>query len=138
MPRSLIAAYAAAVCFAAAVCMSIAVGVTLFSIVRIAAPHLTSISYQNQLQVSTPYSPAICVMPNEYALPPGVAMAPPPPALTKEQLEEARQSSLRSALGYERSSGLRSLLLWGTTLLVSAILWFLHWRILREARPVAV
>jgi hypothetical protein len=137
MPRSLIAIYAAAVCFAAAVCMSIAAGVVLFSIVRIAAPQLTSSSYQSQLQLPSPVSSAVRVMPGGYALPPGVTM-PPPPSLTPKQMDEMRRNSLRSALVFERSAGTRSLLLWGITLMVSAILWLLHWRILRDARATAV
>jgi hypothetical protein len=133
MPRSLIAIYAAAVCFAAAVCMSIAAGVVLFSVVRIAAPQLTSSPYQAQLQMPSPVASAVRVMPGGYALPPGVTM-PPPPSLTPKQMEEMRQKSLRSALVFERSAGTRSLLLWGITLVVSAVLWLLHWRILRGAR----
>lgn len=133
MQRSLIAVYAAAVCFAAAVCMSIAAGVTIFSVVRIAAPQLTSSGYQSQLQAQPAYSTAIRVLPNGMALPPGVTM-PPPPSLTPQQMAEARESALRMALVFERSSGTRSLILWGITLLVSGVLWLIHWGILRRER----
>ena len=53
-------------------------------------------------------------------------------------MEEARQNSLRMSLVYERSSGVRSLILWSITLAVSGILWLLHWRILRQERAAAV
>lgn len=136
MQRSLIAIYAAAVCFAAAVCMSIAAGVTLFSIVRIAVPQVTSSGYQGQLQAQPAYSTAIRVLPNGMALPPGVTMSPPP-SLTPQQMEEARANALRMALVFERSSGTRSLILWGITLMVSGVLWLIHWGILRRERAAA-
>jgi hypothetical protein len=117
--------------------MSIAAGVSIYSVVRIAAPQLTSSSYQSQLQLPSPVASAVRVMPGGYALPPGVTM-PPPPSLTPKQMDEMRQNSLRSALVFERSAGTRSLLLWGITLLVSSVLWLLHWRILREGRATAV
>jgi hypothetical protein len=117
--------------------MSIAAGVVLFSIVRIAAPQVTSSSYQSQLQLPAPISSGVRVMPGGYALPPGVTM-PPPPSLTPKQMEEMRQNSLRSALIFERIAGTRSLIQWTITLLVSGVLWLLHWRILREARATAV
>ena len=138
MPRSLIAIYAAAVCFAAAVCMSIAAGVTLYSIVRVAAPQLTSGMYQNLAQLPPPNASAVRIVPNSYVPPPGVYMPPPPPPLTTSQLAENREAALRSALVTERSSGTRSLILWAITLLVSAVAWLLHWRILRDARATAV
>ncbi len=137
MPRSMIAIYAAAVCFAAAVCMSIAAGNALFSIVSIAAPQLTSSSYQSLLRLESPVASAVRVVPDSFMLPPGGSM-PPRPSLTPKEMEESRQNNLRAALVYERSAGTRSLILWGITLLVSAVLWLLHWRILREARAAAV
>jgi hypothetical protein len=136
MTRSLIAVYAAAVCFAAALCMSIAAGVALFSIVRITMPEVTSSGYQSQLQAQPAFAGAMRVMPNGVVLPPGVT-PPAPPTLTPKQMEDARRNSLRMALVYERSSGMRSLILWGITFAVSGVLWLLHWRILRHERGAA-
>jgi len=124
------------VCFAVAICMSIAAGVTIFSVVRIAAPEITSSGYQSQLQAQPVYPAAIRVLPNGMALPPGVTM-PPPPSLTPQQMEEARANALRMALVFERSSGMRSLILWGITLVVSGVLWLIHWGILRRERAAA-
>lgn len=136
MPRSLISIYAAAVCFAAAVCMSIAAGVTIFSIVRITIPEVTSSAYQSQLQAPAEYAAAARVAPG------GMVVFPPfgsaaPPSLTPEQMKKARQTALRLALVYERGSGTRALILWGITLVVSGVLWLLHWRILRRERDGA-
>lgn len=137
MSRSLTSIYAAAVCFAAAVCMSIAAGITIFSAVRIAMPDITSGNYQSQLQAPPVFPASIRAMPDGMLLAPGVT-APAPPALTPQQMEEARRNSLQMALVYERSSGIRSLILWGIILAVSSVLWLLHWRILRQERAAAI
>ena len=130
MNRNWVQVYAASTCFAAVICMAVAVGALIYSIVRIAAPYMTVSSDQAQ-----PYIAVTEIR----STPPGAAINRPagPPNLSGAESDRIRLEGSRRAMVYmkavliEGQSGRRGLIYWTITLLVSSVLWFLHWRMLR-------
>lgn len=114
MKRSVIRIYATTVCFAAVVSGTIAGGFTLYSIERLILPMITADLDRASLGRTSVETRPIA-----------------PSATTHSQLrEEARAYGIEQ----ERQSGLRGVFLWGSVLLVSALLWLVHWRLLNSRR----
>lgn len=134
MQRSLTGLYATAVCFAAVICATVAAGVVLYSGVRALAPGITAVGYQSQLHAPV-YTAPIHVNPQFFPAPPGAVLAQPIPSAplpSPKEMERLRRESSSYTLQVERGAGTRALILWGIVLVVSSVLWVLHWRLMKS------
>lgn len=127
MNRTWVKVYAAAVCFGAVTCMTVATGVLLYSVVRVSAPSITV------SPIPPPYTQLYM-----NAAPRGVGPGAGVPASTLEtqvqspsQADRMQREYMDRATANERRNGLRGAIYWSITLLVSSVLWVLHWRVLK-------
>ena len=126
MSRSIVAIYAAAVCFASVGCMAIALGVFAHSTVSLVAPSLTMPPVS-----AARYEPQPHFAPPSGAEPPRLVPAAP---LSEAELLKRRAAAHEVAIQDEVASAGRAMLRWGIVSIVAGILFFAHWRILRKER----
>lgn len=124
MSRSIVAIYAAAVCFASVGCMAIALGVFAHSTVSLVAPSLTMPPVS-----AARYEPQPHFAPPSGAEPPRLVPAAP---LSEAELLKRRAAAHEVAIQDEVAGAGRSMLRWGIVSIVAGILFFAHWRILRK------
>lgn len=130
MNRTWIQIYAAAVCFGSVICIAVAGGTFLYAVVRVSAPAMTVSPYQamtfNAVMVQ-PSSPGGV----QVQSPSGNRHVVPVPAISAAESQER-------TIGYERQVGLSQAISSAIAVLVAAVLWFSHWRILKNSRNAAV
>ena len=136
--------YLLAVCFVAMVCAAITTGMVIYGLVKIAAPELTLDTWSYSAHQSledfrqSQFNPDNRTPGRVFAPTTGgpLALGPSPtaqpggkPPLSDEQLELQRQQSYQQVLAGHQRSALQDLVRLSIVLLVSALLFYTHWRI---------
>jgi hypothetical protein len=134
MPRTVIEIYAALVCFVSIACLAIGVGNLLYGAIGVAYPSLTLNPMNVPLYQDVPFE---MPTPAEVATQRAGVPVHARPRLTEEEIAKRRAIAIESATQNERQSSLQSLLRWAITSLVSGVLFFTHWRLLRRGRAGA-
>jgi hypothetical protein len=130
MPRTVLQIYAAAVCFVSVGCLSIALGIVAYSAIGVLDPALTA----HPMSLVPPPAPPFVTppMPADGAATLGAisAAATSPPVAGEEASRKA--AALETGLRNEAIVSKQSVLRWSIVALISALLFLLHWRILRR------
>ena len=124
MPRTVVQIYAAAVCFASLACLAIALGVVAYSAVAIVNPSFTM--HPMNMPPERPFVP----MTAPEGLRSGVI--PAPPQLSEEERSKRRAEAMAQSLRNEVATGRHDALRWGISAVIAAVLFWIHWRILRR------
>ena len=150
--------YLLAVCFVAMVCAAITTGMVFYGLVKIAAPELTLDSWSYSAHQSlenfrrSQFNPANT--PKAASIAPGAGSAraiavdraglvtdPARPSeqqpVSDEELEKMRQESFQQVLSNHRRGALQDLIRLSIVLLVSAVLFYTHWRMARKHSAAA-
>jgi hypothetical protein len=148
--------YLLAVCFVTVVCVAITTGMGLYSLLKMTAPELTldthsynahqSLdSYKQSHFYATRFHPQAFIVPGAM----GVARAVPlqrsdllrnsapessPTPLPDEEIEQLRMESYRTLIRNHKRTAMQELIRTAIVLLVSCILFFVHWRLIVQAR----
>jgi len=130
MPRTVLHIYAAAVCFVSVACLSIALGIAVYSAIGVFQPAFTA----HPVSLLPPPTPSFIV--------PGMSVdeatvrGPKSAAATSpsDARDEAgrKAAALENGLSNEEIASKQSVLRWGIVALISSLLFFSHWRILRR------
>lgn len=149
--------YLLAVCFVAMVCAAITAGMVFYGLVKIAAPELTldswSYSAHQSLEnfarsqfnpANTPrtalFAPgsgsARAIALDHAGLVTDPAQSQEPQTLSDEELEKLRQASFQQVLSNHRRNALQDLIRLSIVLLVSAVLFYTHWRMAKKQSSV--
>ena len=129
MPRTVLEIYAAAVCFAAVGCLAISLGVAIYSAIGVAYPEFTAHPMSLAPQPTMPPPPL--------SEPTAGTQAPSNPvSASPEVVAQRKAAALEAGLRNEELVSRQSLVRWGIAALISAALFFLHWRILVNGRRV--
>ena len=120
MARSLIQAYALAVCFAALMCLVVALGIGVYDLVQIAAPGFTLPQYE--LWESN--EQFLTYHPDKKELPP-------------QEIAQLRAAYRESALAGERRLATQSLVFVAIIILIDVAAYAVHWRMARRREPVS-
>ncbi len=161
MKKTLLETYALAVCFASMICISISSGIVLYDLVEINYPEVTIESYMLEMPLPPPYPMAMhnhgsvtASAVNVDALPPE-ALAPPTATgqnagqepvqwgkslfsdqsverLSEQEIAEQKQKRVEHALKNEADDAWRSLIQMFIVLLVSSVVFFIHWRLAKK------
>lgn len=132
MKKTILEIYALAVCFFTVACLVVVCGMALWNLVEIAAPEFTITNYQFDCHQSDE-AYRDCQSGNlKYTRKESPVAFPEGEALTSERL-----SAYDSVLKAERRSALQSLVKKFIVILVSAAVFFAHWRLARHAREQA-
>jgi hypothetical protein len=150
--------YLLAVCFVAMVCAAITAGMLFYGVVKIAAPELTldtwSYSAHQSLEnfrrsqfnpENTPRAALLARGPGSaqaIALDPEVGVTDPAQRsrnqpLGDEELEQKRRESFQQVLRNHQRGALQDLIRLSIVLLVSAALFYTHWRMARKHSAAA-
>ncbi len=162
MKKTLMEIYALAVCFASMICISISSGTIVYDLAQIAYPEITIDSYKLEGSFPPPYpmvmhgrSSATAEAVNvdsghSKSTPPH--MLPPPlppeaiwgeqlfsapltvPGISAQDLEKNKQQRVERALKYEQNDAKRSLIQMLIILLVSGVVFFIHWRLAKRCK----
>jgi len=146
--------YLLAVCFVSVVCVALTSGIALYSLLKVVAPELTLDTYsytahesldnfkQSHFYPGRLNSKGI-IIPGTGGMARSLAMrqsdrvtngemdADPAP-LSNEELEEARRESYQRLIGNHRRTAVQELVRTTIIIIVSSILFLVHWRILRK------
>ncbi len=146
--------YLLAVCFVSVICVAIMAGVGLYSLLKIAAPELTLDTHSYNAHQSldnfksshfyaSRFHPQALFIPGAM----GVARSMPmrqsdmlinsesdadPTPLSDEEVEHLRQESYRMLIKNHKRSAMQELIRTAIVLLVSCILFFVHWRLIHK------
>ena len=134
--------YALAVCFVSILCAAITAGFALYNLVTLAAPSLTiepsRIDYYRSNAVFTstpgPYFPRMPIPQaiNESGTSQALAMQNPFADMSEAEITALRQERLQTELDNHSSRARLSLLRQGIIILISSILFFVHWRLAKN------
>ncbi len=152
MKKTLLETYALAVCFASMICISISSGVILYDVVEINYPEVTIESYM--LDMSFPPPPPMMMhnsgsetasAVNVDALPPEVLNPAPPTVLggklftdqvvtelSEQEISDRKQKRIEKVLKNEQNDAKRSLIRVFIILLVSCVVFLIHWRLAKR------
>ncbi len=145
--------YLLAVCFVSVICVAIMAGVGLYSLLKIAAPELTLDTHSYNAHQSldnfksshfyaSRFHPQALFIPGAM----GVARSMPmrqsdmlinsesdadPTPLSDEEVEHLRQESYQMLIKNHKRSAMQELIRTAIVLVVSGILFFVHWRLIR-------
>jgi len=115
--------YGLSVCFISTACLTIFSGILLYSITELAFPQLM----QNA--------------PLPYSFPAEVEVTPPQksaqgvnPFISKKTIDHSQRISSKSHLSYARASAIRSIIRSLIAILVTSLVFFIHWRLAKHAR----
>ena len=130
--------YALAVCFATMMIIAISSGVALYDIVQASVPSLTinSWDYQN-LQSNEAYEQTGMLNRAAIMAPTGAVALEKPErpdveALSDEEITRLREAHRARVIEGHRRDALRSLIQAGIFLIISSVLFFVHWRLARR------
>ena len=146
--------YLLAVCFVSVVCVAIMAGVGLYSLLKVAAPELTLDTHSYNAHQSldnfkgshfyaSRFHPQALFMPGAMGVARSIPMrqsdtlinsdpdASPTP-LSDEEVEHLRLESYQMLIKNHKRSAMQELIRTAIVLLVSGILFFLHWRLIRN------
>jgi hypothetical protein len=143
--------YLLAVCFVSIVCMTITSGIAVYSFVKVLAPELTLDTYSYSAHLSLDnfrrsHFYATGAQPQAFIVPGALGGARPMlrseamrqyqpetagKALSNEEIERLRQESYQSLIANHKRGALQELIRLSIVLLVSGILFFVHWRLLK-------
>ncbi len=143
--------YLLAVCFVTVVCAAITAGMGLYSLLKMAAPELTLDTYAyNAHQSLDSYKQshyyAARLHPQAFIVPGAMGVARPipllrsellrnstpettPTPLPDEEIEQLRMESYRTLIRNHKRSAMQEVIRTAIVLLVSCILFFVHWRL---------
>lgn len=138
--------YLLAVCFVSVVCIAITAGISLYSLLKIAAPELTLDSYSynahqslddfkkshfyaRRLQPQGMYfRHDMRAAKRQAEALENTALMDEPESLTREQTEQLRVDSYQTLIKNHKRSAMQELIRTAITLVISCILFFIHWR----------
>jgi hypothetical protein len=146
--------YLLAVCFVSVVCVAITGGIGLYSLLKIVAPELTLDTHSYNAHQSldnfksshfyaTRFHPQALFIPGAM----GVARSMPmrqsdrlknsaqqadPTPLPDDEVEQLRLDSYQMLIKNHKRSAMQELIRTAIVLLVSCVLFFLHWRLIRK------
>jgi hypothetical protein len=128
MHRPIVQIYAAAVCFVSVSCFAIALGIAAHSAIGVFAPSLTA----NPMTLVPPVpAPQFPFPPTPDAMQ-GASRSPvSSESLSPEEAARRKAEALENGLHRELVASRQSLLRWIITGVISGLLFFAHWRILR-------
>jgi hypothetical protein len=131
MPRTVIQIYAAAVCFVSVGCLAVALGIATYSAIGVVNPSLTA---NPMLLVPPPSSPPLPfpVAPPDSARVTGVTGTAGSQPLSAEDEAIRKAAALEFNLRTESTLSRQSVIRQGIVALISALLFVVHWRILRR------
>ena len=132
--------YALAVCFVSVICIAITAGFALYNLIALAAPDLTIEPYRIQyLSSNTEFVNNQGFYPRPAPImvgPDGTAQAVPSDnpfeGMTDAQITDLRLEKLQNEYTLHRRSATLSLLREGIIILISSVLFFIHWRLAKN------
>ncbi len=152
MKKTLLETYALAVCFASMICISISSGIIVYDVVEIAYPEVTVDSYMLEGPFPPPLprvmhhsgsatAEAVNIPP--HMLPPPLppealwgeqlfSQQPAAPGISAQDLEKKKQQRIERALKREQNDAKRSLIQMLIILLVSGVVFLIHWRLAKK------
>ena len=130
MSRPILQIYAAAVCFASLSCLALAVGFCAYSTVALISPSFTLHPMNIPL-----YEPQPTLLPSNATEGPRMFS---PSNLSEAELLKRRNAAQESAVENELATARQSLLRWGIAAVISSLLFYAHWQILRRKNGNAV
>lgn len=131
MPRTVIEIYAALVCFVSIACLALGIGNLLYGAIGVAYPSVMLNPMNVPLYQDSPFD---MPTPAEVAAQRAGVPVPARPRFSEEEIAKRRAAAVESATQNERQSSLQSLIRWAIASLVSGVLFFTHWRLLRRGR----
>jgi hypothetical protein len=121
MARSLIQAYALAVCFAALMCLVVALGIAGYDLIQIAAPGFT-LQPNPWWESNEQY---LIYHPDKKELPP-------------QEIARLRDADRIAAIAGERRQATQSLVFVSIVLLIDVVVYIVHWRMAKRREPIGV
>jgi len=125
MKKTVLEIYALAVCFFTVACMAITLGIAIYDVIQVAVPSFTINNYKfEQHQSNDAFRSQLSSYDNKDKAPP----------LSEAEVTKRREESWALSLRSEKHEGAQSLVRILIILIVSAIVFLIHWRIARRSR----
>ncbi|MBV1876513.1 MAG: hypothetical protein KUG79_02610 [Pseudomonadales bacterium] len=131
--------YALAVCFSAMICLTVTSGIVVYDVVQISFPEFTMNAHHyeslqsNQRFRQGTYPGMGAVMINRAGYPQAMpGSEKPPEPLTDAQITELRIQALAQAVDNSRHNSINSLIRMAIVLMVSGLVFFIHWRLAQK------
>jgi len=123
MNKQLLEIYGLSVCFISTACLTIFSGILLYSLTELAFPQLMQsspipYSFPAETEVTTPQKSEQGVN----------------PFIPKKTIAYSQRISSKSHLSYARASAIRSIIRSLIVILVTSLVFFIHWRLAKHAR----
>jgi len=133
MKKTILEIYALSVCFVAIVCLVIAIGIALYCVVQLTIPQFTiSGTSYNQYLTNDAYWASCAPGMRHCASEEKNRVRLPEPELTAQ-----REAGFVNAIASERRDGAQGLVKSALFILVSLVVFFLHWHLGKGARASA-
>jgi len=146
MTENLTRIYALLICFVCMVCLTITTGMAIYQVVKIVDPLLVASGHQYRLLQSpeafvavrnAPPSPVAVQVRSIDGMITSSAPAAELADLTDAELEERRQLALQSLVENSRHDARASLIRLTIVLLISSVVFYIHWRLAHRKPEVA-
>jgi hypothetical protein len=135
MKRPLLEIYALAVCLFTIACFAITLGVALYDIVQVSAPAFTLSADEYERHQSDEAFQSYVGRRHVVALnSQAESVETGAPAKSSPKITRQREESFRHAINAERRSGFQSLVRTSIIMLVSSLVFWLHWRLAAYSR----